>query len=155
MIVAAQKGRKSIKELRENTPADGLISGIGTINAAVFPEGTNCYILSYDYTVLAGTQGAFGHKKTDRLMDWLKSLLPYPLFCRRGGGRPGDIDFHHVSTGGLDLPTWHAFARLSGKVPRIAIVGGYCFAGNAAIAGCRCYHCDQRQFYGHGRSCDD
>ena len=68
LIVAAQKGRKSIKELRDNTPADGLISGIGTINAAVFPEGTNCYILSYDYTVLAGTQGA-GHKKTDRLME--------------------------------------------------------------------------------------
>ena len=41
-----------------------------------------------------------------------------------------------VTTGGLDLPTWFSFARLSGKIPRIAIVGGYCFAGNAAIAGC-------------------
>jgi acetyl-CoA carboxylase carboxyltransferase component len=137
LIVAAQKGRKSIKELRENTPADGLISGIGTINATIFSEGINCYILSYDYTVLAGTQGAFGHKKTDRLMALAqKAHCPILFFVEGGGGRPGDIDFNLVSTGGLDLPTWHAFARLSGKVPRIAIVGGYCFAGNAAIAGC-------------------
>jgi len=137
LIIAAQKGRKSIKELRENTPADGLISGIGTINSSLFSEKTNCYILSYDYTVLAGTQGAFGHKKTDRLMALAeKAHCPIVFFVEGGGGRPGDIDFHHVSTGGLDLPTWHAFARLSGKIPRIAIVGGYCFAGNAAIAGC-------------------
>ena len=137
LIVAAQKGRKSVKELRENTPADGLISGIGTINADLFTERTNCYVLSYDYTVLAGTQGAFGHKKTDRLMALAKKAnCPILFFVEGGGGRPGDVDFHHVSTGGLDLPTWYAFARLSGKVPRIAIVGGYCFAGNAAIAGC-------------------
>ena len=137
LIVAAQKGRKSIKELRENTPADGLISGIGTINSDLFSKKTNCYILSYDYTVLAGTQGAFGHKKTDRLMALAKKAnCPILFFVEGGGGRPGDVDFHHVSTGGLDLPTWYAFARLSGKVPRVAIVGGYCFAGNAAIAGC-------------------
>lgn len=137
LIIAAQKGRKSIKDLRENTPADGLVSGIGTINSNLFSKKTNCYILSYDYTVLAGTQGAFGHKKTDRIMALAeKGHCPIVFFVEGGGGRPGDIDFHHVSTGGLDLPTWHAFARLSGKIPRIAIVGGYCFAGNAAIAGC-------------------
>ena len=123
LIVAAQKGRKSIKELRENTPADGLISGIGTINATIFSEGINCYILSYDYTVLAGTQGAFGHKKTDRLMALAqKAHCPILFFVEGGGGRPGDIDFHLVSTGGLDLPTWHAFARLSGKVPELPLL---------------------------------
>ena len=137
LIVAAQKGRKSIKELREHTPADGLISGIGKVNSSLFETGTNCYVLSYDFTVLAGTQGAFGHKKTDRIMALAhKAHCPILFFVEGGGGRPGDVDFNTVTTGGLDLPTWYAFARLSGKIPRIAIVGGYCFAGNAAIAGC-------------------
>jgi len=137
LIVAGQKGRKSIQELREHTPADGLITGIGKINATAFEKNTNCYILSYDYTVLAGTQGAFGHKKTDRLMALAeKANCPILFFVEGGGGRPGDVDFAPVSTGGLDLMTWRSFARLSGKIPRIAIVGGYCFAGNAAIAGC-------------------
>lgn len=137
LIVAGQRGRKSIEELREKTPADGLICGLATINASKFSSNTHCYVLSYDYTVLAGTQGAFGHKKTDRLMA-LAEKQPQPIvfFVEGGGGRPGDIDFSLIATGGLDLSTWASFARLSGKTPRIAIVGGYCFAGNAAIAGC-------------------
>lgn len=137
LIIAGQKGRKSIEELRKNTPADGLICGMGKINSETFSHNTNCYVLSYDYTVLAGTQGAFGHKKTDRLMTLAeKAHQPIIFFVEGGGGRPGDIDFKLISTGGLDLQTWSSFARLSGKTPRIAIVGGYCFAGNAAIAGC-------------------
>ena len=131
LIIAAQKGRKSRQELREQTPADGLICGMATINQQA------CYILSYDYTVMAGTQGAFGHKKTDRLMALAeKANCPIVFFVEGGGGRPGDIDFNLVTTGGLDIATWSSFARLSGKIPRIAIVSGYCFAGNAAIAGC-------------------
>ncbi len=137
LIVAGQKGRKPLKELRKNTPADGLITGIGKVNGSLFEKNTSCYVLSYDYTVLAGTQGAFGHKKTDRLMALAtKANCPILFFVEGGGGRPGDVDFAPVSTGGLDLMTWRSFAHLSGKVPRIAIVGGYCFAGNAAIAGC-------------------
>ena len=137
LVVAAQKGRKTLETLRKETPADGLICGIGRINSAEFKKNCSCYILSYDYTVLAGTQGAFGHKKTDRMMALAeKANAPILFFVEGGGGRPGDIDFQQVTTGGLDLPTWFSFARLSGKVPRIAIVGGYCFAGNAAIAGC-------------------
>lgn len=131
LIIAAQKGRKSTKELRKQTPADGLICGMATINQQP------CYILSYDYTVMAGTQGAFGHKKTDRLMTLAeKANCPIVFFVEGGGGRPGDIDFNLIATGGLDIATWSSFSRLSGKIPRIAIVSGYCFAGNAAIAGC-------------------
>ena len=137
LLIAAQRERKTVEELRRETPADGLICGIGKINAKEFKESSSCYILSYDYTVLAGTQGAFGHKKTDRLMALAeKANAPILFFVEGGGGRPGDVDFKHVTTGGLDLPTWFSFARLSGKIPRIALVGGYCFAGNAAIAGC-------------------
>ena len=138
LIVAAQRGRKSPKELIEQTPADGLITGIGSVNGAYFDEEKcKCIVLSYDYTVLAGTQGAFNHKKTDRLMQVAKKAKkPIIFFVEGGGGRPGDVDFDLISNGGLDITTFVEYARLSGKMPRIAIVSGYCFAGNAAIAGC-------------------
>lgn len=138
LIVAAQSGRKSEEELIEQTPADGLVTGIGSVNESLFgDEKSKCVILSYDYTVMAGTQGAFNHKKTDRMMAIArKTSNPVIFFVEGGGGRPGDVDFYPISVGGLDIMTFVEFARLSGEVPRIAIVSGYCFAGNAAIAGC-------------------
>ncbi len=138
LIVAAQRGRKSFQELIEQTPADGLITGIGAVNGKHFDEEEcKCIVLSYDYTVLAGTQGAFNHKKTDRIIQIAKKAKkPILFFVEGGGGRPGDIDFDLISNGGLDVSTFVEYARLSGKMPRIAIVSGYCFAGNAAIAGC-------------------
>lgn len=138
LIVAAQRGRKTPQELMEQTPSDGLITGIGTVNGDLFDsEKCKCIVLSYDYTVLAGTQGAFNHKKTDRIMQVAKQAKqPLIFFVEGGGGRPGDVDFDMISNGGLDVTTFVEYARLSGKIPRIAVVSGYCFAGNAAIAGC-------------------
>lgn len=64
LTIAAQRGRKSMQQLIEETPADGLIAGIGSVNGDKFgSEANKCIVLSYDYTVLAGTQGAFNHKK--------------------------------------------------------------------------------------------
>ncbi len=138
LIVAGQRGRRSEQELIEQTPADGLITGIASVNGTHFDEErSKCVVMSYDYTVLAGTQGAFNHKKTDRMMQVARqSEKPIIFFVEGGGGRPGDVDFELISTGGLDIMTFAEYARLSGKVPRMAIVSGYCFAGNAAIAGC-------------------
>ena len=95
LIVAAQRGRKSEKELIEQTPADGLVSGIGSINGDLFEaDKTKCVVLSYDYMVLAGTQGAFNHKKTDRMMSVAeKTKNPIVFFVEGGGGRPGDVDY--------------------------------------------------------------
>lgn len=137
LLLAAQRGRKSLQELIEQTPADGLVSGIADVNADLFgAEEAQCMVLSYDYTVLAGTQGAFNHQKTDRMLSIAaKMKLPILFFLEGGGGRPGDVDFYPISVGGLDLMTFTAFAGLSGRVPRIAVVAGYCFAGNAALAG--------------------
>lgn len=138
LIVAAQRSRRSEQELIERTPADGLIAGIGSINGHLFGlDDVKCIILCYDYTVLAGTQGIFNHKKTDRLIEIAgRTQKPIIFFAEGGGGRPGDVDMENLSNGGLDLNTFVEYARLSGKVPRIAIVSGYCFAGNASIAGC-------------------
>jgi len=136
LIVAAQRGRRTIDELIKKTPADGLITGIGTVNRDLFDEErSRCMVLAYDFTVLAGTQGLFNHKKMDRMLQIAnKWQLPTVFFAEGGGGRPGDTDANVVA--GLDLTTFSRFASLSGSVPLIGIVEGPCFAGNAALLGC-------------------
>lgn len=133
--VAAQRSRRPLDDLRRHTPADGLIAGVGLVDAAAFGEQrARCAAMAYDYSVLAGTQGAFNHMKSDRLLQIVADLkLPFVLFAEGGGGRPGDVDWPVVA--GLDVTTFQRLAALSGVVPRIGIVEGYCFAGNAALLG--------------------
>ena len=134
LAVAAQRMRRETAELIERTPADGLIGGTARINADLHGERAACAVLSYDYTVLAGTQGAIGHRKKDRLFELIERMrLPTVLFAEGGGGRPGDTDYAVVSA--LDTRAFALWSRLSGVVPRIAIVAGRCFAGNAVLAG--------------------
>jgi acetyl-CoA carboxylase carboxyltransferase component len=129
LVFAAQERRRSREELIERTPADGLIGGVGEI------DGQRCVAMSYDYTVLAGTQGMRGHQKKDRLFELAaRRRLPVVLFAEGGGGRPGDVDVPMVA--GLDCRAFNLFARLSGLVPLIGIASGNCFAGNAALLGC-------------------
>ena len=134
--VAAQRRRRSVEDLIANTPADGLVGGLGTINAALFPgDSSRVAVASYDYTVLAGTQGFLNHRKKDRLFDVAeRQKLPVILFAEGGGGRPGDTDSPGVA--GLDCLAFAYFAQLSGLVPLVGIASGYCFAGNAALLGC-------------------
>ena len=133
--IAAQRGRRDIDDLIARTPADGLVSGTARVNGDLFGERGACAVLSYDYTVLAGTQGALGHRKKDRLFELIERMrLPTVFFAEGGGGRPGDTDYPVVSA--LDTRAFALWARLSGLVPRIAVVAGRCFAGNAVIAGC-------------------
>ena len=136
LVVAAQRRRRSLDELIERTPADGLVGGIARVNGdRLGPDRARCAVLSYDYTVLAGTQGHMNHRKKDRLFDVIERLrLPVVLFAEGGGGRPGDTDGATVS--GLETQAFALFARLSGLVPIVGVVGGRCFAGNAALLGC-------------------
>jgi acetyl-CoA carboxylase carboxyltransferase component len=133
--IAAQRGRRELDDLIANTPADGLVGGTARINGELFGERAACAVLSYDYTVLAGTQGALGHRKKDRLFELIERMrLPTVFFVEGGGGRPGDTDYPVVSA--LDTRAFALWAGLSGLAPRIAVVAGRCFAGNAVIAGC-------------------
>jgi len=136
LALPAQRRRRPVAELIANYPADGLIGGIGDVNGAQFPpERSRCVVMAYDYTVFAGTQGALNNKKTDRLIALAqRHRLPVVFFTEGGGGRPGDTDATFVS--GLDVTTFANFARLSGLVPRVDVVSGRCFAGNAALLGC-------------------
>ncbi len=136
LAVAAQRRRRTLDDLIRNTPADGMITGIGAVNGASFGEDkARTAVMAYDFTVLAGTQGMMNHKKTDRLLglveDW---QIPLVLFAEGGGGRPGDVDSPGVA--GLDVPSFLSMAKLSGQVPLVGIVSGRCFAGNAALLGC-------------------
>ncbi len=136
LALAAQRRRRSLDELMKMSPADGLVAGIGSINGTLFDEThARSLVMAYDYTVLAGTQGLMNHKKTDRMLGLAAQWkLPIVWFVEGGGGRPGDTDA--VAASWLDTPSFARFAALSGVAPRIGIVSGRCFAGNAVFYGC-------------------
>ncbi len=130
--VAARRARNTLDELIAQTPADGMVMGLGSINSDRFPEAAaRAAVMAYDYTVLAGTQGAHNHHKLDRLSELIhRWKLPTVFFTEGGGGRPGDTE-----KGGF-VRGFELWGRLSGTVPLIGISSGRCFAGNAAILGC-------------------
>jgi acetyl-CoA carboxylase carboxyltransferase component len=129
LVIAAQRRRRPVDELVARTPADGLVGGVGTVG------GHRAIVMSYDYTVLAGTQGLQNHRKKDRLFELAARLgLPVVFFTEGGGGRPGDTD--GVGPSGLDCMAFRLFAELSGLVPLVGVASGRCFAGNAALLGC-------------------
>jgi len=136
VVIAAQRRRRPVQDLIERTPADGMIGGIGTVNGHLFDgHAAQVVAVSYDYTVLAGTQGLQNHRKKDRLFELAETMrLPVVFFTEGGGGRPGDTDGSGVS--GLDCWAFNYFGQLSGLVPLVGINAGFCFAGNAAILGC-------------------
>ncbi len=138
MAVAAQRRRRTLDDLRVNTPADGIITGVGAVNGHLFDEDrARCVGLAYDFTVLAGTQGLFNHKKTDRILEFAEHWkAPVIWYTEGGGGRPGDVDGGQLSASSLDTTSFTTFARLSGLAPRISINSGRCFAGNAIFFGC-------------------
>jgi acetyl/propionyl-CoA carboxylase alpha subunit/acetyl-CoA carboxylase carboxyltransferase component len=136
LIVAGQRRRRSLEDLIANTQGDGLVAGVGSVNGELFPESeTQTLVMSYDYMVLAGTQGMHNHRKKDRLLELAEhNRLPTVLLAEGGGGRPGDTD--GAGGSGLDCWAFTFFARLSGLVPLVGIANGRCFAGNAVLLGC-------------------
>ncbi len=135
LTIAAQRRRRDVQDLMENTPGDGMVTGIGSVNGELFPDSnTQCVVMSYDYMVLAGTQGLQNHRKKDRMFDVAEQLkIPIILIAEGGGGRPGDTDGAGIA--GLDCLAFQLYGKLSGLVPRIGITTGRCFAGNAVLLG--------------------
>jgi len=138
LAIAAMKKIRAVEDLQAKTPADAIITGTGRVNGDLFEtEAARCAFLVVDATVLAGTQGFFHHKKIDRILEIAEhGNLPVIFYPEGGGGRPNDTDASDVFVAGLNITSFSAFARLSGKVPRVAVVSGFCFAGSAAFAGC-------------------
>ncbi len=135
-------------EVIRKFPTDGMVCGVGSVNGEQFgPDDSRTVVCAYDYTVLAGTQGAINHPKTDRMLELAKAWrLPLVFFTEGGGGRAGtggnrtgekgrDPSSGNFLSRPLVTPTFASMARLNGVVPTIAINSGRCFAGNAALLG--------------------
>ena len=136
LVVAAQRARRDEQWLRERTPADGLVAGMGHVNGHLFADTESRVVaLSYDYTVFAGTQGARNHYKQDRLFELAERFqIPVVFFTEGGGGRPGDTDGKGAVA--MDTHTFTQWSRLSGLVPLVGITSGRCFAGNTVLLAC-------------------
>lgn len=136
LAVAAQRQRRDYEELQRETPADGVITGIGEVNGQYFSSAeSRTALVIYDYSVLAGTQGFFHHAKIDRLLSIAtRQRLPVIMYTEGGGGRPGDTDVT-TQIAGLNVDTFASWAALKTTMPRIVVNNGYCFAGNAALFG--------------------
>ena len=132
LAVAARRKRHSLEQLIEQTPADGMVMGLGRVNGKYFSDAASrCAVMAYDYTVLAGTQGAYNHRKMDRLIEAAQRWrLPTVFFCEGGGGRPGDTE------GGGYVRGFELWACMSAVAPLVGITSGRCFAGNASALGC-------------------
>ncbi len=133
LVVAARRRRNTLEELIDQTPADGLVMGLGRVNSDLVGEdAARCAVMGYDYTVLAGTQGAYNHHKMDRLIELaIQGRIPTVFFCEGGGGRPGDTE-----GGGSFVRGFELWGRMSGVAPMVGVTSGRCFAGNASVLGC-------------------
>jgi acetyl/propionyl-CoA carboxylase alpha subunit len=133
LVLSARRRKVAMEQLIEESPADGLIMGLAQINGDRFDEDkSRAVVVSYDYTVMAGTQGQMGHHKQDRMFEMAERWrLPVVIFCEGGGGRGSDTD-NVVSFSN----TFYRLPRLSGLVPLVGIASGRCFAGNAVLLGC-------------------
>lgn len=133
LVLSSRRRIVPMEELIDQSPADGLIMGLAQINGDRFEEDkSRAVVVSYDYTVMAGTQGQMGHHKQDRIFEMAeKWRLPVIIFCEGGGGRGSDTD-NLVSFS----DTFYRLPRLSGLAPLVGIASGRCFAGNAVLLGC-------------------
>lgn len=145
-IVTATRYRDDTREQLEErvikTAADAMVMGVGRVNEdLVGKENARCVAMSYDYTVLAGTQGGKNHQKQDRMFAMAeKYRLPVVLYTEGGGGRThGGARSaggpQATSVGGLNTRTWRQLGKLSGLVPLVGVNSGYCFAGNVVLLG--------------------
>ena len=142
LTISGPRAGLSLEDLIRKTPADGLVAGIGSVNGDLFDKKrARTVFISYDDTVLAGTQGMRGHDKTDRMVELANDLsLPVIFHAegaggRSGGGPVGNPDDGPAGRGHPSVRTFEMMAQLSGTVPMIGVTAGWCYAGNASILG--------------------
>lgn len=133
LVLAARRRTTDVDELVAESPADGIITGTAHINGDQFGQQAGRAVIAVsDYSVYAGTQGIMQHDKLNRMIAIAgRTRSPMVLWAEGAGGRGSDTDsFTHTPN------TFHDFARLSGRVPLVGVVGGRSFAGNAVLLGC-------------------
>jgi acetyl-CoA carboxylase carboxyltransferase component len=111
----------------KEAPADGVVTGWGKV------DGRPCAIVSYDFTVMAGSMGMTGELKVARLRDLaLTKRMPFIWLLDSAGARIQE------AVGSLFAGSGHLFREevtMSGCVPLVAALMGPCAAGTAYIPG--------------------
>jgi acetyl-CoA carboxylase carboxyltransferase component len=113
----------------DELPADGLITGVGTIG------GRQVAFTANDYTVKAGSLGQMGVEKVIRIQERAMDLeIPMLRLVDSTGARldaaerePGDTHMDRYRGGKL----FYNQCRLSGRVPQIGVLYGPNVAGSA------------------------
>jgi methylmalonyl-CoA decarboxylase subunit alpha len=118
--------RSQSAKLRDRTPADGLVTGYGTI------DGRIVYVMSEDGTVLAGTRGRVAEAKSARLRE-LAFLHQRPLVNLMEAGAGRFQENNGAAAAGIGV-RFREHYRLSGRVPQVAAVMGGCFGGPSFTA---------------------
>lgn len=108
------------------TPADGVITGFGRIS------GRPVAVISYDFTVMAGSMGTNGEEKVARLRRAaIERLLPLIWLLDSAGARIQELaGSQFAASGGL----FKEQVEMSGLIPQIAAVMGPTAAGTSYIA---------------------
>lgn len=113
-------------DLRERTPADGIVTGHGTI------DGRIVYVAADDATVLGGTRGRVGEIKIARVRAAaLAHRKPFIALMEAGAARVQE------SFGAMAANMGARFGdhfRLSGRVPQVAAIMGPAFGGPSFTA---------------------
>ena len=134
--------REDLEERVTKTTSDAMVMGVGRVNSNIVgEEHARCVAMSYDYTVLAGTQGNKNHQKQDRMFGVAeKYRIPIVIYTEGGGGRTyngANAGSSPIATsvGGLNVRTWRELGKCSGLVPIVGVNSGFCFAGNVVLLG--------------------
>lgn len=122
-----QPGRETPHTVGLDAPADGVVTGSGTIG------GRPVNLASFDFTVVGGSNGKAGALKVARCARRsLDDGVPLVMLLDGGGHRIQEgLDAHHFAWG---FDFFHYQAHLSGWVPMVAAVLGPGFAGPSNFA---------------------
>lgn len=119
-------GRSGHPDLRDRTPADGLITGHGTI------DGRVVYVAADDVTVLGGTRGRVGEIKLSRVRQAaLANRRPFIALMEAGAARVQES--YGAMAAGMGARFGEHF-RMSGRVPQVAAAMGGAFGGPSFTA---------------------
>src|SRR5947207_190317 len=110
---------------RDHLAVDGMVAGVGEI------EGRRVAVCAYDFSVMGGSMGMVGERKTARMRDLaLRWRIPIVWLLDSAGAR---IQQSAGSTFAGAGALFREQVTLSGVVPQVAAMLGHCAAGTAYI----------------------
>jgi acetyl-CoA carboxylase carboxyltransferase component len=136
LAVAAQRSRRSEDDLMRNTPADGMVTGIGSINSLIHgPEASRTVVMATTPRCWPARRACATTPRPTACWAsrWIRSCPWCCLPRAAAADRATPTCPSWPACMSARSPATHA---LSGQVPVIGIVSGRCFAGNAALLGC-------------------